>query len=79
MRLGTRWGVGGTPPASLPIAVLAAVRDVEAELPATSELSWTLTYLEGQPVVDLDDGTTVRYRPEEDRAIVTFEGAGDLP
>ncbi len=65
MQLGTRWSVGAEPPAKLPDAVVAAVRDVEAELGDvdTSAWRWTLTWLEGRPVVELDDGTTLRYDP----------------
>ena len=65
MQLGTRWTVGGEPPARLPDAVVAAVRDVETELGDvdTGTWRWTLTWLEGRPVVELDDGTTLRYDP----------------
>jgi hypothetical protein len=66
MQLGTRWIVGAEPPAKLPDAVVAALREVEAELGDvdTSAWRWTLTWLEGRPVVELDDGTTLRYDPE---------------
>lgn len=62
MQLGTRWSVGSEPPASLPDAVVAEVRRVEAELSGvdTSTWRWTLTWLEGRPVVELDDGTVIR-------------------
>ena len=65
MQLGTRWTVGGEPPARLPDAVVAAVREVETELGDvdTSAWRWTLTWLEGRPVVELDDGTTLRVDP----------------
>jgi len=65
MQLGTRWTVGGEPPARLPDAVVAAVREVETELGDvdTSAWRWTLTWLEGRPIVELDDGTTLRYDP----------------
>jgi hypothetical protein len=65
MQLGTRWSVGGEPPARLPEAMVAAVREVEGELADvdTSTWRWTLTWLEGRPVVELDDGTTLRYDP----------------
>jgi hypothetical protein len=66
MQLGTRWTVGAEPPARLPDAVVAAVREVEAELAQLADVDmktwrWTLTWLEGRPVVELDDGTTLRY------------------
>ena len=62
MQLGTRWNVGATPPSSLPDAVAGAIADVEAELNGidTAQWRWTLTWLEGRPVVQLDDGTTIR-------------------
>ena len=78
MQLGTRWSVGADAPASLPAAVTAAVREVEAELAAIDEPGfdptlwrWTLTWLEGKPVVELDDGTVIRYDPSADAAVIT--------
>jgi len=61
MQLGTRWDAGATPPARLDPEVLAAIADVEAALPADAGpgLRWTLTWLEGRPVAELDDGETV--------------------
>lgn len=65
MQLGTRWSVGAELPSRLPDAVSAAVHEVESELVGldTSQWRWTLTWLEGQPVIELDDGTTIRYDP----------------
>ena len=62
MQLGTRWNVGGEPPARLPAKVTDAVARVEAELAgvSTDGWRWTLTWLESRPVVELDDGTTIR-------------------
>lgn len=62
MQLGTRWNVGATAPTSLPDAVVAAIGTVEGELNGidTTGWRWTLTWLEGRPVVQLDDGTTIR-------------------
>lgn len=73
MQLGTRWSVGATAPASLPSPVIAAVAEVEADVAHldTSTWRWTLTWLEGRPVVELDDGTTIRYDPASDSAEVT--------
>ncbi|WP_144711016.1 hypothetical protein [Curtobacterium pusillum] len=63
MQLGTRWNVGGESPSRLPEAVVVAVRGVEDELAAesvdTAGWGWTLTYLEGKPIVTLDDGTSI--------------------
>ncbi|HEU4808570.1 MAG TPA: hypothetical protein VFT01_09930 [Homoserinimonas sp.] len=62
MQLGMRWAVGGEPPAALPAPVRVAVRQVEDNLAGidTGAWRWTLTWLEGRPVVELDDGTTIR-------------------
>ncbi|TPW70148.1 hypothetical protein [Schumannella sp. 10F1B-5-1] len=74
MQLGTRWSVGGDVPPRLPEAVVAAVRSVEAERTEqgvdTAVWRWTLTWLEGRPVVELDDGTTIRYSPAADAATI---------
>jgi hypothetical protein len=71
MQLGTRWPVGGTPP-RLPDAVTRAIADVEAELhdSDTSGWRWTLTWLEGKPIVELDDGTTIRYDSVSETATI---------
>jgi len=75
MQLGTRWAVGATPPENLPEVVTYAVSTVEEEMVATDVATegwrWTLTWLEGRPVVELDDGTVVRYNPQEDSATIT--------
>ena len=62
MQLGTRWSVGEAPPEKLTNAMVLAIRDAEAQLAEadTSQWRWTLTYLESRPVVQLDDGTTIR-------------------
>jgi hypothetical protein len=62
MQLGTRWSVGAPAPERLAPPVVLAIRDVEAQLAEvdTSQWRWTLTWLEGRPVVELDDGTTIR-------------------
>ncbi|AXE54425.1 hypothetical protein [Aurantimicrobium sp. MWH-Uga1] len=64
MQLGTRWKAHTEPPQTLDKAVREAVAEVERELTAliqdTSGWFWTLTYLENRPVVQLDDGITIR-------------------
>ncbi|MFD1722559.1 hypothetical protein [Amnibacterium endophyticum] len=74
MQLGTRWALGASAPERLPEPVRAAVRSVETELAEagqdTDGWGWTLTYLEGSPIVDLDDGTRIRLTAE-DVALVT--------
>lgn len=56
MQLGTRWAAGADAPASVPAALLPAIAEVEAQ-----GLSghWTLTWLEGRPVAELDAGWEV--------------------
>ncbi|TFC43630.1 hypothetical protein E3T37_07090 [Cryobacterium sp. TMT2-10] len=75
MQMGTRWPLGGPMPARLPHVVEIAVRAVEEDLTALAEDTqawrWTLTWLEGNPVLELDDGTVIRYNPAEDSATIT--------
>lgn len=60
MRLGTRWSAGATPPAIVPAVLHAQLAAVESTLPAGQPApSWTLTFLEGRPVAELDTGVTV--------------------
>ncbi len=74
MQLGTRWQVNTVAPKNLVPAVSQAVSDVERELSSlnqdTNSWYWTLTYLENKPVVQLDDGTTIRIN---DIGIVTIQ------
>lgn len=74
MQLGTRWPLGAEPAARLPAPMRAAIRSVEAELvdadQPTTGWAWTLTYLEGEPIVELDDGTRIRMTAD-DVALVT--------
>jgi hypothetical protein len=75
MQLGTRWTLGGTLPTGLPHVVEIAVRAVEEDLTAldvdTSTWRWTLTWLEAKPVIELDDGTVIRFNPVDDSATIT--------
>lgn len=72
MQLGTRWPVGAPTPNGLPDVVVDAILGVELEVAAvdTSTWRWTLTWLEGNPVVELDDGTVIRYAGGEAFVIV---------
>lgn len=79
IQLGTRWLVGDEPPSRLPQPVIDAIYEVEGELAeqgvaAAGEWSWTFTWLEGKPVVELDDETVIEYDPESDSALVTAPG-----
>jgi hypothetical protein len=64
MQIGTRWLVHTECPVALAPEILFAIAEQEAELRPlkvdTSQWRWTLTYLEGRPIVTLDDGTTIR-------------------
>ena len=78
MQLGTRWAVGAVAPDRIPEPVRAAIRTVEAELEdvgpvSTSGWGWTLTYLEGKPIVDLDDGTRIRLVDEEVALVTSID------
>lgn len=63
MRLGTRWTSGDEPPAAVPEALRAGIRDVDATIPADQlgqpRPRWTLTWLEGRPIAELDTGVIV--------------------
>jgi hypothetical protein len=82
VQLGTRWTVGGQPPTSLPDVVVQAVKDVESELESdgidATSWRWTLTWLEGRPIVELDDGTRVEYNPVTDSATIRPADEDDL-
>ena len=56
MQLGTRWATGAEPPASVPASLRPAIAEIEAR-----RLSghWTLTWLEGRPIAELDAGWEV--------------------
>lgn len=58
MQLGTRWTVGAEPPASVTGDLRELIAAVEAER-ADASGHWTLTWLEGRPIAELDDGTRV--------------------
>lgn len=56
MQLGTRWATGTKAPASVPDALLPAIAEVESKGLAGH---WTLTWLEGRPIAELDAGWEV--------------------
>lgn len=59
MQLGTRWPFGTTPPASVPAETRARVAALEATRSDGAGRTWTLTWLEGRAIVELDDGTVI--------------------
>jgi hypothetical protein len=60
MRLGTRWSFGAEPPASVPAELRPRIAAAEAAHSGddSTDRHWTLTWLEGRPIAELDDGTT---------------------
>jgi hypothetical protein len=60
MQLGTRWAFGAQPPASVPATLRGRIADAEAGVADGAGRHWTLTWLEGRPIAELDDGTVVR-------------------
>lgn len=60
MQLGTRWAAGTDAPASVPAALLPVIGEVESTaLAAGQRAFWTLTWLEGRPIAELDAGWEV--------------------
>ena len=66
MQLGTRWELGAEPPPRLPAAMVAAVAAVEIELAGidTTGWRWTLTWLEGRPIAEMDSGVIVELNAD---------------
>lgn len=64
MQLGTRWTSGDEPPAAVPTALREQIAAVDATMPADQlgqpRPRWTLTWLEGRAVAELDTGVVVR-------------------
>ena len=63
MQLGTRWTSGDQPPAAVPAALARGIHSVD-EAFADDDLGqprprWTLTWLEGRPIAELDTGVIV--------------------
>ena len=64
MQLGTRWNARTQPPAAVPEALhgqIAAVEDLidEGQWAQQPTPSWTLTFLEGRAIAELDTGVIV--------------------
>ncbi|GGA75611.1 hypothetical protein GCM10011490_28000 [Pseudoclavibacter endophyticus] len=81
MQIGGRWAFGDTPPRGLPDELVAAIAQAEAAAPASARGgSWTLTWLEGRPVAELDSGlrVTVGDAPHGHDAALDDEDDEDL-
>jgi len=76
MQLCTRWTAGAQPPAAVPAALHAQLAAVEATLPADPlgqpAPRWTLTWLEGRPIAELDTGVIVTLDADGE-AVVTHD------
>ncbi|WP_455905112.1 hypothetical protein [Microbacterium sp.] len=70
MQLGTRWATGSEPPASVPAALRPAIAEAESR-----GLSghWTLTWLEGRAIAELDAGWEVFQTGSGDVVARPFE------
>lgn len=70
MQLGTRWATDSEPPASVPSDLRPAIAEVEAR-GLTGH--WTLTWLEGRAIAELDAGWEVIQSPTGDVIARPFE------
>lgn len=63
MQMGTRWTSGDEPPKAVPEALVSGIRSVDAAMPVDAlgqpRPRWTLTWLEGRPIAELDSGVVV--------------------
>ncbi len=63
MRLGTRWTSGAPLPAAVPAVLHEQIQIIDEAIPGDQlgqpRPSWTLTFLEGRPVAELDTGVIV--------------------
>ena len=73
MQLGTRWTAGSVPPAALPATMRAQIAAVEAVIPSDQlgqpAPRWTLTWLEGRPIAELDTGVIVSLDEDGDAVV----------
>lgn len=67
VQLGTRWTSGDEPPAAVPAMLHAQIQAVDRALPGDDlgqpRPRWTLTFLEGRPIAELDTGIIVELTP----------------
>lgn len=61
MMVGSRFSVGADIPSSIPQNLHSEIRAVEDSLTddERASLRWTLTWLEGRPIITLDSGTQI--------------------
>lgn len=74
MQLGTRWRAGDEPPASVPEDLRGEIRKVDGTIPLSGPApSWTLTWLEGKPIAELDSGIEVTLDADGSATVSTFD------
>jgi hypothetical protein len=66
MQLGTRWTSGDQPPSAVPAALHEQIAKVDAVVTEQPRPRWTLTWLEGRPIAELETGTVVRVDRDGD-------------
>jgi len=80
MQLGTRWRSRTEPPASVPAALREQIAAVEETTPpdilGQPAPWWTLTWLEGRPVAELETGVVVTL-DRDGRAVVEHDPGDD--
>lgn len=68
MQLGTRWTSGDQPPSAVPEILREQIAAVDATIDkdplGQPRPRWTLTWLEGRPVAELETGVVVRVGRE---------------
>lgn len=76
MQLGTRWTSGDETPKAVPAALARGIRSVDASMPdddlGQPRPRWTLTWLEGRPIAELDTGVMVTLGAD-DEPVVTHD------
>lgn len=80
MQLGTRWTSGDEPPKSVPEALRRGIRSVDDAIPGDDlgqpRPRWTLTWLEGNPIAELDTGVIVSLDEDGEPVVRHDDEAG---
>lgn len=73
MQLGTRWTSGDEPPKSVPDALRRGIQSVDEAIPdddlGQPRPRWTLTWLEGRPIAELDTGVIVSLDADDEPVV----------
>lgn len=72
MQLGTRWSVGAPIPRAVPELLHATIATVEADQGPETRATWTLTFLEGRAIAELDAGVEVRENADGTVSVEAF-------